>query len=202
MVKVIAGTAGYEGTVKETALLGLLPIAVIGVGITAAYFLLKPKEGECWFFDAVCQARKAGKDVAQTVYNVAASQTERKGGILTGANVFVTQARSIVQGSPLNLKAVPTTPSGYSSSNWTWELPGGDLQCDASGKCTGSGPVQVGLPAGMTFGEFCEGSPESPMCKDAAFTLTKKGPVAPANLNIDLGGWSSPAAEAQAIISG
>ena len=43
----------------------------------------------------------------------------------------------------------PETPEGYNTSNWTWTL---------------TDNTKLGLPAGMTPGEFCTGSPASPVC--------------------------------------
>jgi len=44
---------------------------------------------------------------------------------------------------------IPPTPAGYRPSNWSWQLGGG---------------VVAGLPEGMTPGQFCASSPDSPMC--------------------------------------
>jgi len=46
---------------------------------------------------------------------------------------------------------VPQTPEGFNASNWTWDLKSG---------------TKLGLPANMTPGEFCAGSPESPICAE------------------------------------
>lgn len=56
----------------------------------------------------------------------------------------------VAQGAPYYPEFVkPETPAGYLTSNWTWTLTDG---------------TKVGLPAGMTPGEFCAGSPAAPVC--------------------------------------
>lgn len=56
----------------------------------------------------------------------------------------------VAQGAPYSPEFVkPETPEGYNTSNWTWTLTDG---------------TKLGLPAGMTPGEFCQGSPTAPVC--------------------------------------
>jgi len=87
-----------------------------------------------------------------------------KGGVLDQAKSWgaafsnwlgdtVTQYRvqgEIAQGAQYYPEFVkPETPAGYNTSNWTWTL---------------TDNTKLGLPAGMTPGEFCAGSPASPVC--------------------------------------
>jgi hypothetical protein len=123
------------------------------IAAAVALWLNRPKEGDCWFFDAACMAKKAGKDAAQTVYNVYAGNVERSGGLFTGLTVDSAIARNIAQGSPADFEAVPVTPTGFTSSNWTW-----------SKKDTAGSVCKIGLPAGMTLAEFCNTSPTAPIC--------------------------------------
>lgn len=59
----------------------------------------------------------------------------------------ITASQGIIEGySP---PYVPPTPEGYRPSNWSWEI--------------GQGTV-LGLPAGMTPGQFCAQNPGSPLC--------------------------------------
>ena len=82
-----------------------------------------------------------------------------KGGVLeqtkdTGAafgqwlNLSATTSRAAFEG--YSAPIVPDTPEGFLRSNWTWTLPDG---------------TKLGLPAGMTPGEFCAESPTSPICE-------------------------------------
>jgi hypothetical protein len=54
------------------------------------------------------------------------------------------------------LRNIPETPEGYRPSNWTWEIEPG---------------VHAGIPAGMTPEQFCDTSPDAPMCAN----IIKKG---------------------------
>jgi hypothetical protein len=169
------GVVGGEASVKEIAALTLIPIGIIGGAVALGYFLLRPKAGECWFYDVVCKAGEAGKATTQALYNAQVVQTERAGGLFTGLEAWKAAQRAVEQGSHATLVSIPQTPVGnYTSSNWTWEDDtGANLECDTSGKCTGQGPLMIGLPAGQTLPEFCDGSPGSPIC--AGVTPMKKG---------------------------
>jgi hypothetical protein len=183
-----------EASTREIAELGLMAAAVVGVGALAAYFILKPKAGDCWFYDIPCQVAKigpaavdaAGKLVKTVIWDTPykageytgsffLGQTLQQGGTLTGVNALLAQSRSVIQGNKDILVSVPQTPKDYLPSNWTWEDPNGaTLKCDAAtGNCTGEGPTMIGLPAGMTLSEFCDGSPGSPIC--AGVIPAKKG---------------------------
>ena len=64
-----------------------------------------------------------------------------------GAQYPGTCARGMLEG--FGCPSVPDTPAGFLPSNWTWALSDGTM---------------LGLPAGMTPGQFCAGSPASPIC--------------------------------------
>lgn len=176
MVSARAEYAGLGGGVSASTKEMVILLAVVGGLGYLAYNAIKPKAGDCWFYDLPCQAGKLGKQTEQTVYNVYSSQTQQSGGLFTGLNAWATQQRAALQGSPIVLQNVPPTPAGYNASNWTWiSNDPGNLTCDASGKCTGEGPLNVGLPAGMTLQEFCaKGGASTDLCPQNT-QVTKKG---------------------------
>lgn len=161
-------------------------VAVAGAAIVGYRLVTK-----CWPWDLSCQAGQllnAGTQIIEkTVENIIKAPYEagkaagdfwlknfaEQGGAFTAINAAATQSRSIAEGSTITLKYVPPTPEGNNPTNWTWQGPGGTLKCDASGKCTGAGPLQIGLPAGMSLAEFCFGSPDSPMCRDTSLQPKK-----------------------------
>lgn len=172
---------GGEASIKE---LGILLAAGIGIG-GAALVGYRLASG-CWPWDLICQAKAAAGGVKDVVKETLKSsyeagkktgdfilkQTVEKGGALTGPVMEAAQVRSLLQGANVTLVSAPETPEGYNPSNWTWQGPGGNLQCTGD-KCTGQGPLMIGLPANMTLTEFCSSSPDSPMCKDVTL-LPKK----------------------------
>lgn len=197
-------TVTPKATTREVGELALMVIA-IGGGLAGVAIVGYRLASGCWVWDLGCQAEKAagvakdllvsipgavgggltatGKAVWDTSYKAGEATGEeynaltlQQGGAFTPLNMLVTQARSNVQGDSILLKAVPQTPQGDDSSNWTWQDDkGANLQCDAStNKCTGQGPLMIGLPAGQTLSDFCGGSPSSPICSGVS---TKKGGV-------------------------
>lgn len=101
----------------------ILVIMAAGIGILAILYLTGSSE-----------------KLAQAIYNLWTTNPLTE---------LYAQYRNALQGSPVSYVSAPSTPEGYSPSNWIWERDG----------------VKIGLPAGMTFTEFCKGSPDSPMCK-------------------------------------
>lgn len=63
-------------------------------------------------------------------------------------NLTATTIKGAQEGYPAPV--VPETPEGYNPSNWTWTMPDG---------------TKLGLPAGMTPGEFCGENPDAPVCR-------------------------------------
>lgn len=124
----------------------IAPLLVIG-GLAVGAYAIKT-----WLIDP---AAAAGQGVGRFI----ADQTMEKGGALTPLVTLDAYLRSIIQGQSVQITGfgypvVPPTPEGFLPSNWVWQGP-----CD----------VKIGLPAGMTFQEFCDVSPGSPMCTPGYF---------------------------------
>jgi len=86
------------------------------------------------------------------------TNTQTAGGALTGPNIGITGLRNLLQGNGLTFTfvGVPSTPAGNLPSNWTWQGPNNTM---------------IGLPAGMTFADFCAVSSNSPMCQPGYWGL-------------------------------
>jgi hypothetical protein len=138
-------------------------IGVAGAGLIGTYYVMKngllpsifgmPKEGDCPFWDLTCTAEKLGRDSGSAL----ADNMLKNTGIFTGANVLLTQQRANLEGSGAEVERVPYTPDGYRPSNWSWTLPDN---------------TKLGIPAGITPGDFCRSSPGSPIC-DQLFPTKK-----------------------------
>jgi len=83
------------------------------------------------------QANQAGKWVAENVIQPATTAAKYP----TAAGLGLLEGYAAPE--------IPQTPAGYRPSNWSWQIGNG---------------VVLGLPEGMTPGQFCAQSPGSPVC--------------------------------------
>lgn len=112
----------------------VFPVALVAVG----YLLVRE-----YVLDPLTSvSSSAGAWVAENVVQPAT----------TGSLYPTTSILGALEG--YNPPVVPDTPSGYSPSNWVW-----DIGVGSSGNT-----VYLGLPEGMTPGQFCSANPSAPVC--------------------------------------
>jgi hypothetical protein len=163
----------------------LILLAVVGGLGFLAYNAMKPKEGECWFWDLPCQAGKIGEgagkaagDVVNYITNTYQGTVGDEGAKTANwvSNLFT--GNEVQYGTKKDLAITSATGEKSTYPNTTWVIGGEGGLGNVSGVNEGE---RLGLPSGLSPVQYCIDSYNAngyypPICSQIEIPWYKKIP--------------------------